>query len=230
MKNKNIRLLNGYPMIAYTIAAAKLTESIDRVIVSTDSEEYAKIARRYGAETPFLRPAEISGDRATDLEFMQHAINWFYENEGGVPEYWVHLRPTNPLRDCKVIEEAIHSFKYDESADSLRSAHPISACPFKWFWLDGGYYKAFNGISLDEANKPRQAFPTVYVPDGYADVLRSSYIIKHDRLHGERMVGFCSPDCIDVDNMHDIEELERLGVQYQGDVIDYIKRIREDSE
>ena len=78
VKNKNIRPLNGYPMIAYTIAAAKLSKNIDRVIVSTDSEQYAEIARKYGAETPFLRPAEISGDRSTDIEFMRHAINWFY--------------------------------------------------------------------------------------------------------------------------------------------------------
>ena len=94
VKNKNIRLLNGYPMIAYTIAAAKLSENIDRVIVSTDSEQYAEIAQKYGAEVPFLRPAEISGDTSADIEFMQHAINWFYENEGKVPEYWLHLRVT----------------------------------------------------------------------------------------------------------------------------------------
>lgn len=229
VKDKNIRLLNGYPMIAYTIAAAKLTESIDRVIVSTDSEKYAEIARKYGAETPFLRPSEISGDQATDLEFMQHAINWFYENEGSVPEYWVHLRPTNPLRDCKIIEDAIQSFSGDESADSLRSAHLADVSPFKWFLLDQGYYKTFNGISLDDANKPRQAFPDVYIPDGYVDVLRSAYIVKNDQLHGKRMIGFRSPECVDVDHMSDIEELEKLVLQYQGNILDYINGFREEA-
>lgn len=230
VKDKNIRLLNGHPMIAYTIAAAKLTENIDRVIVSTDSEKYAEIARKYGAETPFLRPSEISGDQATDLEFMQHAINWFYENEGSVPEYWVHLRPTNPLRDCKIIEDAIQRFCGDESADSLRSAHLADVSPFKWFLLDQGYYKTFNGISLDDANKPRQAFPDVYIPDGYVDLLRSAYIVKNDQLHGKRMIGFRSPECVDVDHMSDIEELEKLVLQYQGNILDYIKGFREEAK
>lgn len=230
VKNKNIRLLNGYPMIAYTIAAAKLSENIDRVIVSTDSEQYAEIARKYGAEVPFLRPAEISGDTSADIEFMQHAINWFYENEGAVPEYWVHLRPTNPLRDCKVLCEAIKRFRENENADSLRSAHLADVSPYKWFLLDkNGYYVTFNGISLDEANKPRQAFPDVYIPDGYVDMLRSSYIIKNNLLHGNKMIGFRSPDSVDVDNVRDMEELEKIVCFYQGQITDYLKHFEKET-
>ena len=225
VKDKNIRLLNGFPMISYTIAAAKLAKNIDRVVVSTDSEKYAEIARQYGAETPFLRPAEISGDKATDIEFMEHAINWFYENEGSVPEYWVHLRPTNPLRDCSIIDKAILGFKNDDKADSLRSAHLADVSPFKWFLRsENGYFQTFNGISLDEANKPRQDFPDVYIPDGYVDLLRTAYIVKNDLLHGEKMIAFESPDCIDVDNVRDFDELEKVVVQYQGIVLDYLSK------
>lgn len=224
VKDKNIRPLKGYPMIAYTIAAAKLSQNIDRVIVSTDSEKYAEIAREYGAETPFLRPTEISGDRSTDIEFMQHAINWLYENEGSVPEYWMHLRPTNPLRDCTILDNAVRMFLADDSADSLRSAHLADVSPFKWFLRsEDGYYRTFNGITLDEANKPRQAFPDVYIPDGYVDMLRTSYIVKNDLLHGNRMIAFRSPESVDVDNIRDYEELERVVVEYQGDVLDYLK-------
>lgn len=225
VKNKNIRLLNGFPMIAYTIAAAKLSQNIDRVIVSTDSEEYAEIARKYGAETPFLRPAEISGDTATDIEFMEHAISWLYENEGSVPEYWVHLRPTNPLRDCSVIEKAVAEFLADDTADSLRSAHLADVSPFKWFLrTEDGYYKTFTGISLDEANKPRQAFPDVFIPDGYVDMLRTSYIVKNHLMHGKRMIAFRSPDSVDVDNVRDFIELERIVEKYQGDVLNYLRK------
>lgn len=225
VKNKNIRLLNGFPMIAYTIAAAKLSQNIDRVIVSTDSEEYAEIARKYGAETPFLRPVEISGDTATDIEFMEHAISWLYENEGSVPEYWVHLRPTNPLRDCSVIEKAVAEFLADDMADSLRSAHLADVSPFKWFLrTEDGYYKTFTGISLDEANKPRQAFPDVFIPDGYVDMLRTSYIVKNDLMHGKRMIAFRSPDSVDVDNVRDFIELERIVEKYQGDVLNYLRK------
>lgn len=227
VKDKNIRMLNGFPMIAYTIAAANLSDKIDRVIVSTDSEKYAETARRYGAETPFIRPAEISGDKSTDIEFMKHAINWLGENEHIIPEFWVHLRPTNPLRDCKVIDLAVTAFINDKNADSLRSAHVADVSPFKWFLLDNeGYYKTFNGISLDEANRPRQDFPAVYIPDGYVDVLRSSYIIKNDLLHGEKMIGFQSPKCVDVDSVRDFEELENIVKDYKSDVYEYLKNMK----
>ncbi len=225
VKDKNIRLLNGYPMIAYTIAAASLSKRIDRIIVSTDSERYAKIAREYGAETPFLRPAEMAADNSTDFEFMEHAINWLYENGETVPEYWVHLRPTNPLRNYEIIDKAIQAIISDNNADSLRSAHLADVSPFKWFLLDdSGYYRTFTGISLDEANKPRQAFPDVYIPDGYVDVLRTSYIVKNDLIHGRNMIAFRSPESVDVDNIRDFAELERLVPKYQNEVVEYLKR------
>ena len=105
--NKNIRYLGDVPLIAYSIIAALKSTLIDRVIVSTDSEEYADIARNYGAEVPFIRPAEISGDTATDLQLFEHAISWFEKNENLVPQYFVHLRPTTPLRDPRIIDDAI---------------------------------------------------------------------------------------------------------------------------
>ena len=104
IKDKNLALLGGYPLIAYSIALAKTTEGVDRVIVSTDSLEYAKIAEKYGAEVPFLRPKALSQDTSTDYDFMSHAVNWFDDNSKIVPDFWIHLRPTTPLRDvysCK---------------------------------------------------------------------------------------------------------------------------------
>lgn len=228
VKDKNIRPLNGYPMISYTIAASKLSSEVERTIVTTDSEKYADIAKEFGAEVPFLRPAEISGDHATDFQFMEHAINWFYENEGSVPEYWVHLRPTNPLRDYTIINKAVRTMLADPSADSLRSAHLADVSPFKWFLQDeNGYFKTFNGITLDEANMPRQHFPNVYIPDGYVDVLSSRYIISNNLIHGNKMIGFLSPDSIDVDNLRDFDELEQAVLQYQGAVLDYLKQKRD---
>ena len=94
VKDKNIRCLDGYPLLAFSIAAARKCPEVSRVIVSTDSEHYASIARYYGAEAPFLRPEAISGDKSTDIEFMEHAIGWLSENEGTLPEYFLHLRPT----------------------------------------------------------------------------------------------------------------------------------------
>ena len=98
VKDKNLSSLGGYPLLAYSIVAAKLAKQINRVLISTDSEHYAETGRRYGAEAPFLRPAELSGDASTDRDFMLHAMQWMQKYEGQIPEYWVHLRPTTPMR------------------------------------------------------------------------------------------------------------------------------------
>ena len=105
--DKNIHLLAGYPVIAYSIIAARMSGAIGRIFVSTDSEAYAEIARTYGAEAPFLRPAEFSTDSSPDRECILHACEWLRDNEGFTPEYWVHLRPTTPLRDPAIMDTAI---------------------------------------------------------------------------------------------------------------------------
>lgn len=226
IKNKNVQTLAGYPLIAYSIAAGKLTPSVSRVIVTTDSAEYARIAQYYGGETPFLRPAEISGNTATDLEFMLHVIHWLDEHEDILPEYWVHLRPTMPLRDINVVQDAVTRMLNDPTADSLRSAHRTELCPFKWFWKsEDGYYQAFNGISLDQANGPRQSFPEMYIPDGYVDVLKTQFIVKNHLLHGKKMIAFESPeDTVDIDLAEDLETLRRVVSNYAGDIVEYLSQ------
>jgi N-acylneuraminate cytidylyltransferase len=99
---KNIRPLAGHPLIAYSIAAALEAHSVTRTIISTDDEEIAEVARRYGAETPFLRPAEFAQDNTTDLPVFEHALGWLMENEAYNPDIVVQLRPTSPIRppDC----------------------------------------------------------------------------------------------------------------------------------
>ncbi len=225
VKNKNVRCLQGYPMIAYSIVAAKMSENIDRVLVSTDSDYYAKVAKYYGAEVPFLRPAELASDRSTDIEFMEHAINWLYDNEHKVPEFFVHLRPTYPLRDFKLIGEAVERMKLDESATSLRSAHKADVSPFKWFQMkEGQYFKPmYDNMTLDDSNKPRQSFPDVYIPDGYVDVLRTENIVENDNMHGTCMIGFVVDDGVDVDNLKDIERLEEIFESIQFPVLSYLR-------
>jgi N-acylneuraminate cytidylyltransferase len=202
---KNIRPLMGFPLIAWSIAAAHLAETVSRVIVSTDSQEYADIATRWGAETPFLRPAELSGDTATDLGFMSHAIATLHTLEGRLPEYWLHLRPTCPFRDPGDLDAAVQALAASHD-DSLRSAAPSLYSPHKWFNLiDGEYRPILPGLTLDDANSPRQAFPVAYVPDGYADVLRTECIIRQGRIHGRTMRAFISAGTIDIDNPEDFD-------------------------
>ena len=207
--NKNIALLNGVPLIAYTIAVLKLV-GIKKIILSTDSKEYKKIALEYGAEVPFLRPKKLSGDTATDYQFMVHAMNWVSENEVSLPEYWLHMRPTTPLRDPDIILKAIKSFKEQNLATSLRSGHEAPESPFKWFLKDDdGFFKGFRAdLTASKVNLPRQVFPSVYIPNGYIDIVRSSYVMQNEDLHGYKMFVFETPPVNEIDTIEDFNFID----------------------
>ncbi len=225
IRDKNLALLNGYPLLAYSIVAAKMSRHISRVILSTDSENYAELGKKYGAEVPFLRPKNISTDSSTDREFMVHAMQWLKEHEGQTPEYWVHLRPTTPLRDPELIDRAIESIQNKDDVTSLRSAHLCPESPFKWFRKnDEGILVALasEDTSLDRFNGPRQSFPDVHIPDGYVDVVRRSFVMNTELLHGNRVLCFDSPFCIEVDS---IEELDRLNYQIEKNGSPLLKQL-----
>ena len=136
--NKNIKILAGIPLLAHSILFAKKIKSIRRIIVSTDSIEYSKIAKYYGAEVPFLRPKEISKDDSIDLDFFLHLIDHLkIKNED-----LIHFRPTTPLRDFETVVEAIKIFENSRHATSLRSGHKAPETPFKWMMRDSrGFFK-----------------------------------------------------------------------------------------
>lgn len=207
---KNIRLFKGHPMIAYSIAAAKLAQNIDRVIVSTDSEEIADAARYYGAEVPFLRPSEYAQDDSPDIDFVKHAIEWLAQNEGKIPEYMAHIRVTTPIRDYRIVEEGIKRIKQDKDASALRSGYICVHPPYKWFKFGkSGYMEPLMpGMTCDEANMARQESPRVLVPNSYVDVLKSDFIINNDLMHGERMIGFVTEEVPDIDTEEDLYKLE----------------------
>ena len=208
--NKNIKLLGGHPLIAYSIAAAKLTSGIDRIIVSTDSVEYASIAREYGAEVPFLRPPEISGDNSTDYEWIKHALDWMQNEEDFVPSYIVHLRPTTPLREPIYIGKAIECLKQDNIATALRSSHEMTQSSYKTFEIDRGYYKCLctGSLDLDEANRPRQEFKKTYDPNGYVDVYKTHYIMENGKILGDRVLAYITPRITEVDTLEEFDFLE----------------------
>lgn len=206
---KNIRLFDGHPLIAYSIAAARLSHNIDRIIVSTDSKEIADIAQHYGAEVPFLRPAELARDDSPDIDFVKHAIQWLAENEGKIPEYIAHIRVTTPIRDYRVIDTAISQIQQDKNASSLRSGHICVHPPYKWFQFNETKYvkPLMPGMTCDEANIARQGFPQVLIPNGYIDVLKADFIIKNDLMHGNRMIGFITEKIPDIDTEADLYKL-----------------------
>ncbi|QWD28808.1 acylneuraminate cytidylyltransferase family protein [Polynucleobacter paneuropaeus] len=209
--NKNIRNLGGYPLIAWSIMAAKKSKLIDRVIVSTDSQEYAKLAIKFGAEVPFLRPSEISGDRSTDYDCIAHALDWLGIN-GGEPQYIVHIRPTTPFRDPSYIDLAIETFqKSPINVTALRSAHEMSESAYKTFEIttDGRFKRVGSeGTALDSANNARQQFPNTYQANGYVDILSTSFIRENDLIHGDWVLPFITPRVHEVDAEDDFFQLE----------------------
>ncbi len=207
---KNIINLGGFPLIAYSIAVAKLSKLIERVIVSTDDEEIAEIARKYGAEVPFLRPREFARDDSLDIEFVQHAIKWFQDNEGYQPEYFVHIRPVTPLREPGVVDEAIEKFLNNKKTTSLRSAHELSESPHKFLEIKNGFFEGLfsNDNRSEYYNLPRQAFPSAYCPNGYVDVLKTKTMIETKTIHGSKILPFVTPFVVELDCSGDLDYIK----------------------
>jgi N-acylneuraminate cytidylyltransferase len=201
--NKNLRALRGKPLIAYSIAHALACPLINRVIVSTDSEEIAAVARAHGAETPFLRPANISGDHATDVEYHHHALNWLAENENYRPGFIVNLRPPHPIRNPATLARAIKTFAASKGADSLRSVRASELSPYKMWRIghDGFAIPVAPVQGMPEPyNMPRQLLPMTYWQDGYVDITRPETVLDQHSTTGHCILPFIiDEDCIDID-------------------------------
>src|SRR5512145_2606205 len=117
---KNICDLAGHPLIAYSISAGLQSKLVTRTIVSTDDEEIAAVAREFGAETPFLRPAEFAQDNTTDLPVFEHALEWLEANENYQPEIVIQLRPTSPIRPRDCVDSAVSLLLAHADADCVR--------------------------------------------------------------------------------------------------------------
>ena len=185
---KNIRDFAGHPLIAYSIAAARQAEMVTRVIVSTDDEEIAAIARRYGAETPFLRPAELAQDHSPDLPLFQHALNWLAEHEDHHPDAVVQLRPTSPFRPPTLVDEAVRLLMDHPDATSVRGVVPAGQNPHKMWRVDPQTNRLQALLTVDGIaepyNAPRQQLPQVYWQTGHIDVIRPHVIISENTMSG----------------------------------------------
>ena len=204
---KNIRPLAGHPLIAYSIAAGLAAKSVTRLIVSTDDDEIAAISRSYGAETPFLRPAEFAQDMTPDLPVFQHALRFLEEQDGFRPEIIVHIRPTSPLRPPQLIDDAVALLQATPDADSVRGVGVAERTPYKmWRKRDDGFLTPLLTDQSGEAyNMPRQALPTVYWHTGHIDVMRRATLLQKNSMSGERILPMVieSKYCVDIDTADD---------------------------
>jgi len=211
---KNIRPFAGHPLIAYSIAAGLASEYVSRLIVTTEDEEIAAIARRYGAETPFIRPAALAEDHIPDLPVFQHALNWLAENEDYHPEIVVQLRPTSPLRRVWHIDAAIQCLLEHPEADAVRTVCVPFQHPYKmWEILADGSMQPLIKMDMPEPyNMPRQLLPEVYWQTGYVDAVYSNTILEKDSMTGDIILPLVTPasDWIDIDSVDDWRRAEHL--------------------
>ena len=208
VKGKNIRDLSNKPLIAYTIEAALKAENIDRVIVSTDSDEIARIAVEYGAEVPFLRPRELATADSTEFDFHQHTIDLLEKIDSYKVDIIVNLYPTTPLRKTESINNALNLFLKNPKADSLRSIRKCKEHPYKMWVKEGKYLHRF--VSTEDPSKQTLSYhllPEVYIQNSSIYIVKNDTLIKYKNTIGENVL------------FYEMDDIESIDINYEIDFI-----------
>jgi len=224
VKDKNIFKLNNKPLIYYTFQTLKKIKGIKKIIFSTDSKKYIKIAKNFGKFETHLRKKYSSIDSATDLDVFEDFITQS-KNMRSLPEFFLHLRPTTPLRDPKIVKKAIFYFiKNSKKFSSLRSVShlinpPQRSVTIKRKKLFSLFYKTF---FINRLNNARQSFEKSYLPNGYVDIVKTQNILKKN-LHGNKVAGWVIKEFnSDIDNKFDFMVVE-LFIKNKKKLIKFFK-------
>jgi CMP-N,N'-diacetyllegionaminic acid synthase len=206
--HKNIKKFKELPLLVHSIKHAQKSKYKMRIIVSTDSKEYADIAKKYGGEVPFLRPENISQDLSTDYECIKHCIKWLKNNENYKSDIILHLRPTQPCRKVEDIDKCISLFidNFDQYS-SLRTVVPFKKSPYKMYTIDKDQLiPLFNecGSIVEPYNQCRQILPQTYLHNGYIDIYKTK-CIRDGVLSGNKIYPYVmsSNEIIDIDTNED---------------------------
>ena len=216
--DKNIRPLAGHPLIAYTIAAALQSRIFAAVVVSTDSERYADIARYYGAEVPFLRPAELAGALSPDIEWLEYSLKRL-RGEGRVYDCFSILRPTSPFRQAETIRRAWQEFLAEEGVDSLRAIEKCKQHPGKMWVVRGKRMTPLLPLSPPEQpwhSSQYQSLPEVYAQNASLEIAWTRVVFEGRTIAGNVLMPFFTHgyEGFDVNQPYDwqlAEELIRSG-------------------
>lgn len=215
---KNLLVLAGKPLIAYSIEQALASRYITRTIVSTDDHEIAEVARRFGAEVPFLRPSEFAQDLSPDIDVFRHALEWLRDQEGYACELVVYLRPTGPVRRVELIDKAIEMMLNHPEADALRSVSLPVQTPYKMWRIVGGYLQPLLQVEgmVEPYCMPRQSLPEVYWQNGYVDIVRPHVVLELGMMCGHKILPFIIHEPIlDIDYEDNIPQVEKALLKLQ---------------
>ena len=216
--DKNIRPIAGHPLIAYSLAAARESGVFSDIVVSTDSQYYADISHYYGADIPFIRPAEYAGDFSPDIEWIVYTLKRLKE-EGKEYDCFSIIRPTSPFRLSKTIQQAWNIFLSEDGIDSLRAIEKCSQHPGK-MWIVRGK-RMFPLLPFGSEQQPwhssaTQSLPLIYVQNASLEIAWTSVALEKGSIGGEVIVPFFTEgyEGFDVNHPHDwqiAEELIRTG-------------------
>ena len=210
LPGKNIKRINGKPLIAWTIEAAKKSKYIDRIIVSTDDKKIANISKKYGAEIPFLRPKELATDTAKAIDNYIFTIEELKNREEKYYDEFIILQPTSPLRKAEDIDKAIELFK-EKNADSVISVCEAVHPPL---WLKKNDRKGVlrSYFTIEIGNKNRQELETAYMPNGAIFIFKLSLLKEKKSYYSDKTFPYIMPydRSVDIDNQVDFDFAEFL--------------------
>jgi CMP-N,N'-diacetyllegionaminic acid synthase len=215
LPRKNVLHLAGHPLIAYSIKAAHDAKAITRTIVSTDAQYIRDVAKKYNAELPFERPAELAGDLTTDLEVFKHLLQWLETNENYKPDLVIQLRPTSPIRPVGLIDLCVSKL-LESQADSLRVVTKSPITPYKMWVVESENKSMIPLLTLTEIdepfNQPRQSLPETYWQIGCLDVIRPDVILKKNSMSGKNILPYILPYklAVDIDDLDSFARAEKV--------------------
>lgn len=209
---KNIRHLHGKPLIAWTIEEAKKSRYLDRIIVSTEDKEIAEVSKRFGAEVPFLRPEELARDESPTMDCVVHALDWLKDHEGYVPDLFLLLEATVPLRIAQDIDNAIEiMIQKMNKIDAVISVKEVSEHPYWMSVLDeDGFISDF--IKPDKEYARRQDLPPAYIVNGAIYLSKTEVLLSKKTFTPKRTYGYVMPRerSVDIDSEADFKFAEYL--------------------
>ena len=204
--------MGSHPLIAWSIKVALDSDKVDRCIVSTDDREIAAVAKKYGAEVPFLRPSQYAQDETPDRPVFLHALDWLLEKERYEPDFVLHLRPTSPFRSKSNISDILNIWA-ESNCDAVRSVSEIDAIshPY-WAYAER---KGYGNTFLDDAElvkkyPVRQTLPPAYKAHGLIDGYSTKAIRTSEDMLGENFKLYITNAALDIDHISDLEYAEYL--------------------
>lgn len=205
IKHKNLQKINGKSLIEHSIISAKKIKYIDKIIFSSDSDKYLNLAKKIKVDILHKRSLSASKDKSTDLDFFKDFIKDYSIKD--LPDFFIHLRPTTPLRKKNILDNALNYFiQHQEKFTSMRSVSKMSESSFKTFVIINSKLCSLNNdFELDIFNNPKNNFPVTYFPNGYIDVVKTKNILKNF-IHGNKVLPFIINDkVVDIDSIEDLK-------------------------